>query len=367
MCKERTEFVRLCPSCGKEIFYKSQLGLSRALAYNKNGVCCPTEETRKKLSDLRSNGKMYNAGKKNIDIFGEEKAKDISNRHSKSISGENHFQQGKTNVEFYGEEKAKLLQLLRLNKKYEEIYGDERAAEIKKKQSESSSGENHPCFGKTYEEYFGEERAAEIKEKLSNSLSGENHPFFGKTYEEIYGEIRAECIINKLSGENHFLSGKSFDEYYGDERANQLRKKISESNSGENNYLFNKTFEDVFGLEKAFELKLGARLRRIKQIEQQINAGCSLHPNYSQMGCEYFDWIMEMTGTFIQHAMNIGEFHVKDLGYWVDGYDKENNIVYEFDERHHFNLDGTYKARDIRRQKEITDLLGCYFVRIVAF
>ena len=36
----------------------------------------------------------------------------------------------------------------------------------------------------------------------------------------------------------------------------------------------------------------------------------------------------------------------------------------EYDEKHHFNSDGTLKEKDIQRQKEIIDILGCKFIRI---
>lgn len=59
-----------------------------------------------------------------------------------------------------------------------------------------------------------------------------------------------------------------------------------------------------------------------------------------------------------------GEYHIKELGYWVDGYDKENNIVYEYDERQHFNSAGSLCDKDARRQREIAEYLGCKFVRV---
>lgn len=68
--------------------------------------------------------------------------------------------------------------------------------------------------------------------------------------------------------------------------------------------------------------------------------------------------------TFIQHALNGGEYHVKELGYWVDGYDRENNIVYEWDEKHHYDVYGNLLERDLNRQKEIEDYLKCRVIRI---
>ena len=62
----------------------------------------------------------------------------------------------------------------------------------------------------------------------------------------------------------------------------------------------------------------------------------------------------------MQHAENGGEFHINELGYWVDGYSKEKNIVIEYYEKFHSkNIE-----RDLRRQTEITKLLNCEFIII---
>jgi hypothetical protein len=47
----------------------------------------------------------------------------------------------------------------------------------------------------------------------------------------------------------------------------------------------------------------------------------------------------------------------------LDGYDKVNNIVYEFDEKYHFKK-GILSPKDITRQMEIENLLKCNFIRI---
>ena len=65
-----------------------------------------------------------------------------------------------------------------------------------------------------------------------------------------------------------------------------------------------------------------------------------------------------------RHAENGGEFHIKELGYYVDGYDIEKNVVIEIDEPHHFNSDGSLKEKDYSRELEITKLLKCKFIRI---
>ena len=60
--------------------------------------------------------------------------------------------------------------------------------------------------------------------------------------------------------------------------------------------------------------------------------------------------------------MNGGEFYIKELGYWLDGYDKENNVVYEFDEKYHDNQ--KQKQKDMLRQQDIINHLKCNFIRI---
>jgi len=96
---------------------------------------------------------------------------------------------------------------------------------------------------------------------------------------------------------------------------------------------------------------------RLKSINKKY------HPSYNKKGCEYFNKLMEETGIKIQHAENGGEFFIKGLGYWVDGYDKENNTVYEWDEKHHY-INGELRERDILRQNAIENFLNCKFIRI---
>jgi hypothetical protein len=89
----------------------------------------------------------------------------------------------------------------------------------------------------------------------------------------------------------------------------------------------------------------------------------SFHPPYNRKACEYFNLMMEESDFFIQHAENFGEFYIKELGYWVDGYDRENNIVYEWDEKSHF-INKEIIEKDRKRQEKIEKLLKCKFVRI---
>ena len=126
--------------------------------------------------------------------------------------------------------------------------------------------------------------------------------------------------------------------------------------SGENN--------PFYGKKHTTETKRKIRVDKLTRIKNSKNNGFQLVPFYNPKGCEQLNEIMKKTNTFIQHAENIGEFHIKDLGYWVDGYDKENNIVYEYDEKHHFKPDGSYINKDVIRENEIKNHLNCKFIRI---
>ena len=102
------------------------------------------------------------------------------------------------------------------------------------------------------------------------------------------------------------------------------------------------------------------RLKTIKRIKKNKLNGNQLTPNFNLDACRLFDEIMNEKNIHIQHAKNGGEHHIKELGYWVDGFDKENNVVYEFDEKYH-----KYQTeKDLIRENEIKLFLKCEFIRI---
>lgn len=105
------------------------------------------------------------------------------------------------------------------------------------------------------------------------------------------------------------------------------------------------------------------RLNKIKIVEENKLNNYQLFPIFNKKACELFDKISEKQNIHIQHAMNGGEYYISSLGYWLDGYDVINNIVYEYDEKHHF-IKGNLRDKDITRQQEIEKFLKCKFIRI---
>jgi len=161
-----------------------------------------------------------------------------------------------------------------------------------------------------------------------------------------------------------------------------------------------KTYTDIYGKEKSEKIKkeLSERVRtkeeNIKRSVSCKRSGCGLknkgrrcsdknrkkfrllmierlkatntdfHPGYNKRACLFFDQLMVLTGSTIRHALNGGELNIEELGYWVDGYDKENNIVYEYDEKRHYDIYGNLKEKDRIKEKEIKKYLNCSFQRV---
>lgn len=116
---------------------------------------------------------------------------------------------------------------------------------------------------------------------------------------------------------------------------------------------------------------LGKRHRKSTKRKQRLAAINRLHnqkggccPNYNVNSISIIEQYGRDHGYNFQHAENGGEYHIKELGYYLDGYDVDKNVAIEYDERAHFKSDGTLKKRDVDRQKEIEAYLGCTFIRI---
>jgi predicted DNA-binding protein YlxM (UPF0122 family) len=106
------------------------------------------------------------------------------------------------------------------------------------------------------------------------------------------------------------------------------------------------------------------RKMRVSTIENIRKKKGQAYPKYNPDACELIEEYGDEHGYDFQHAENGGEYHIKELGYWVDGYDPKENVVIEVDEPHHFNEDGKLCERDRRRQQEIEEHLNCKFIRI---
>lgn len=101
---------------------------------------------------------------------------------------------------------------------------------------------------------------------------------------------------------------------------------------------------------------------RLRFLDAYKKTGRTPTAFYNPTACEEIDKFGKDMNYMFQHALNGGEYHIKELGYWVDGYDAKNNIVVEYDELHH--QQERRKQKDLVRQQLIIDLLKCKFIRL---
>ena len=102
------------------------------------------------------------------------------------------------------------------------------------------------------------------------------------------------------------------------------------------------------------------RKRRLSTIRYIKSCKGKCVPRYNKKAICVIEAYGKQHGYNFQHAENGGEFYISKLGYWVDGYDKENNVVIEYYESHHKSL----IDRDENRKKDIINLLNCKFIEI---
>jgi hypothetical protein len=220
-----------------------------------------------------------------------------------------------------------------------------------------------------------------MRKKISKSRKG-------KTYEEIYGKKEAliqkkkRSILSKgkvvskeqklkqsrvMKGRKPWNKGipcseetkrKISESEKGKIIPISLRKRWSKSKRGKNNPLYGKHRTP----ETLIKISRGYRLATIKRLQRYAREGYQVHPSFNEDACRLIDAYGNKHGYKFKHAMNGGEYFIKDLGYWVDGYDKEKNVVIEVDEPYHFK-NGKLRDKDKKRQKEIKSFLKCKFIR----
>ncbi len=75
-----------------------------------------------------------------------------------------------------------------------EIYGAEKAAEISRKKSASLMGHKNPYKGMSLEEIYGTKRGKKMRNLIGNGIKGKTSRLKGRTYEQIYGVEKAAAL-----------------------------------------------------------------------------------------------------------------------------------------------------------------------------
>lgn len=191
---------------------------------------------------------------------------------------------------------------------------------------------------------FGKKMSAEQKEKLRLANIGKKHS------EETKRKMSKTRRGRKLT-EEHKLKlslskrGKN-NPFYGKKHTKESKEKNRISNTGRTH---------------SIETKRKIRKGNIDYVEQVLLNGGQISPSYNINSISILEQKAKELGiNDLQHAENGGEFYIKELGYWVDGYSKEKNVVIEYYEKHHEKQ----IEKDLERQKEIEDFLKCQFIII---
>lgn len=195
----------------------------------------------------------------------------------------------------------------------------------------------------------------EMRKARSDRVKGNKNPMYGRT------------------GKSHPMYGMSGDlsPTFGNVAWNrgipfppEIRRKmkIAKKSIGKWKGKSNPNYGNHSPLSEEHRRKV--RLAHIRRVEQLRLDGYILKPNFNIGACKLIDEYGRKNGYNFQHAMNGGEHLISHLGYWVDGYDKEKNVVVDFyeDNHHHYNKDGTMKEKDLRRIDEIKRYLNCQFI-----
>ena len=223
------------------------------------------------------------------------------------------------------------------------VYSKETIEKIKEKRKQQVIIHSQATKEKIGKANKGKKRTQETKDKLREINLG------NKASQKTRSKLSKIRTGRKLSNETKKKIG---DAHRGKIVSDETRKKLSIAGKG---HTRNK------GTKRSREAKRNMRIAAIKRLKKRQG---QLIPNYNISACNLIDEYGKQNGYNFQHAENGGEFYIKELGYWVDGYDEEKNTVIEVDESHHFDADGNLSEKDIIRQKEITEYLGCDFIRL---
>lgn len=179
-----------------------------------------------------------------------------------------------------------------------------------------------------YKPFLGKHHTEETKRKISEKQIGISKP--------MKEETRLSMIGRKLS-DNHKLNISL--SLKGHKTTNETKLKISQK---------------IQGIKRNENTKEKNRINTINLIKK-----LGISRIYNPKACEFMDEYGQKNGYSFQHAQNGGEVEI--AGYCVDGYDKNKNVVFEYDEiKHEYSK---RKEKDLEREKRIIDKLNCEVIR----
>jgi len=154
-------------------------------------------------------------------------------------------------------------------------------------------------------------------------------------------------------------------------KSSDMRKKVSDSKKGKINHFYGLTGDKnpanrpdikkkLIDYQNRPDVKERRRRTYVDMMSKKRYPGGQF---YNKVACEFMNKWGKENGYIFEHAMNGKELKV--AAYWVDGYDKEKNIVFEYDEPHHYykRKQMKLKEKDLIRMKRIQEEIHCDFIR----
>lgn len=196
----------------------------------------------------------------------------------------------------------------------------------------------------------------EKREKISKRMKGDNNPMKNETFK------------NKLKKPKSEKAKKNMKNSWTEERRESISEKLKGKSKpigfGEKISKASKENAKInpnYGMRRKHLTSEQIKKLRISIINYIKEVCGNIHPNVGYNEKQILDKVENELGYKI-----IRNYHIKELGYFTDGYIPELNLVIEVDERHHY-IDETLKIKDLERQKEIEEYLKCKFMRIKDF
>ncbi len=190
-----------------------------------------------------------------------------------------------------------------------------------------SKGRNHPMFGK-----FGKDNPNYGQKRPS--MTGDNNPAKRK-------EVRTRMSITRKINPSRGMLGKK----------NPRRSEMNKERKG-------KSYEYLYGKNNTMKIKEKQRISRIKYIEKCLNNGEPITPT---IGINETKILNELENLYKYKIVR--QHHIKNLGYIVDGYIPELNLIIEVDEKKKFDNSRKLKEKHVIRQRNIEEV-GFKFLRV---
>lgn len=183
----------------------------------------------------------------------------------------------------------------------------------------------------------GHKHSQETIDKISQSKKGKPSWNKGKKHSESHSKALSLAQKKRFEREEPWNKG-------GGNYTPEMRERMSKSHQGQTPWNKGGTFSP----ESRRKMRI-ARLEVLKRCEFE---GGQVSPTYNSIACIFFDWFDKQYKTTGQYATKGGEYHIKELGYFVDYFNPDMKIIIEWDEEHHYR-NGKLKNKDIQRQEEI--------------